>query len=229
MQDIASTTFTGELNEFIENVRKAHAQVIDHINNDNVLYAGWDKDNKAKAETLIKDFRTWIEEHQTEITALQIFYSQPYRRRELTYTMLKELFEKLKTEKPLLAPLHVWRAYEQLEKVNGSVKNELMAMVSLIRRVCDIDSTLTAYDKTVDKNFQQWILKKNEGQHNRYTDEQMQWLRMIKDYVANSYHVSKEDFELDPFNANGGLGKFYQLFKDDYEKILEELNEALAA
>jgi len=47
--------------------------------------------------------------------------------------------------------------------------------------------------------------------------------------VANSFHVEKEDFELDPFNKLGGLGRFYQLFKDDYEKILEELNEVLAA
>ncbi len=52
---------------------------------------------------------------------------------------------------------------------------------------------------------------------------------MIKDYVAGSFHVSKEDFDLSPFNAVGGLGKFYQLFKEDYEKILDELNEVLAA
>lgn len=57
----------------------------------------------------------------------------------------------------------------------------------------------------------------------------MQWLRMIKDYVVNSFHIEKDDFDLDPFNRNGGLGKFYQLFKEDYEKIIEELNEALAA
>ena len=57
----------------------------------------------------------------------------------------------------------------------------------------------------------------------------MNWLRMIKEYVANSFHVDKEDFELDPFNKQGGLGRFYQLFKEDYEKILEELNEVLAA
>jgi len=40
-----------------------------------------------------------------------------------------------------------------------------------------------------------------------FTEEQMQWLRMIKDYVANSFHVDKDDFELDPFNKNGGLGR----------------------
>ena len=52
---------------------------------------------------------------------------------------------------------------------------------------------------------------------------------LIKDYVVNSFHIDKEDFDLNPFNAAGGLGKFYALFKEDYEQIIEELNEALAA
>jgi type I restriction enzyme R subunit len=57
----------------------------------------------------------------------------------------------------------------------------------------------------------------------------MQWLRMIKDYVASSFHVGKEDFELDPFNKNGGLGKLWQLFGEKTDEIIEELNEVLAA
>ncbi len=70
---------------------------------------------------------------------------------------------------------------------------------------------------------------KKQARPIKYTTEQVQWLRMIKDYIANSFHVDKDDFELDPFNKAGGLGKFYQLFRDDYEKILEELNEELVA
>jgi type I restriction enzyme R subunit len=100
--------------------------------------------------------------------------------------------------------------------------------VSLVRKVSGADTTLTGFDKTVDKNFQDWIFKKQAGPL-KYTEEQVQWLRMIKDYIANSFHVDKDDFELDPFNKAGGLGKFYQLFRDDYEKILNELNEALVA
>ena len=29
----------------------------------------------------------------------------------------------------------------------------------------------------------------------KYTEEQMTWLPMIKDYIAASFHVDKEDFE----------------------------------
>lgn len=143
--------------------------------------------------------------------------------------MIKDLCEKLKTDKPLLAPLAIWRAYEQLEKTNGSAKNELIALVSLIRKVIGIDTTLTAYDKTVDKNFQDWIFKKNAGQHNTFTETQMQWLRMMKDYVANSFSIEKDDFDLSPFNAEGGLSKMWQLFGEKTDEIIKELNEVLAA
>jgi type I restriction enzyme, R subunit len=52
---------------------------------------------------------------------------------------------------------------------------------------------------------------------------------MIKEYVANSFHIAKDDFDLNPFNAHGGLGKMWQLFGDKTDEIIVELNEALAA
>ncbi|MGI6394328.1 MAG: type I restriction-modification enzyme R subunit C-terminal domain-containing protein [bacterium] len=56
-----------------------------------------------------------------------------------------------------------------------------------------------------------------------------QWLRMIKEFIAMSFHIEKEDFDLDPFNKNGGLQRFYNVFGDNYQEIIEELNEVLSA
>ena len=217
-----------DLRNYIVDVRKKYDQVIDHINIDEITNIGWVKDQQTDAAATIQQFAEWIEAHRDEITALQIFYSQTYRRRELTYKMIKNLCEQIKTEQPLMAPVHVWQAYEKLGQASGSAKNELVALVSLIRKVSGLDAALTPFNKTVDKNFQDWVFKKQAGTL-KFTEEQMQWLRMIKDFVAQSFHVDRDDFELDPFNKKGGLGKFYQLFKEDYEKILEELNEVLAA
>jgi type I restriction enzyme R subunit len=228
LQNEAAKVFTGELNVYIENVRKAHEQRIDLANPDEVINVGWDKDNKDKASELINGFAWWMQQHKDELTALQIFYNQPFRRRELTYTMIKEVLEKLQHDKPALAPMTVWRAYVALGECSGSPRNELTAIVSLIRKVSGLDTTLTAYDKTVDKNFQDWVFKKQAGA-TKFNEEQMQWLRMIKDYVTNSFHIDKEDFDLNPFNAQGGLGKMWQLFGDKTEEIINELNEALAA
>jgi type I restriction enzyme R subunit len=218
-----------DLRNYIIDVRKKYDQVIDGINIDEVINIGWVKDQQAAASLTISNFTVWIETHKDEITALQIFYGQPYQRRELTYKMIKDLYEKIKAEQPLIAPIHVWHSYEQLKEVNSSPKNELIALVSLIRKVTGIDNTLVTYDKTVDKNFQDWVFKKQAGATLKFTEEQMQWLRMIKDYVASSFHVEKRDFELDPFNKNGGLGKMWQLFGDKTDEIINELNEVLAA
>lgn len=229
IKEKAAEVFTGELSNYIDNVRRAHEQTIDITNPDALLNKGWATDNKEKAENILTDFKAWIEQHKDEITALQIFYSQPFLRRELTYKMIQQVLDKLKLEKPLLAPMQVWRAYEQLEKVTGNPKTELIALVSLLRKITDLDATLTSYDKTVDRNFQQWILKKNAGQHNLFNKEQMQWLYMIKDHIATSIHLDADDLDYTPFDAQGGKGKMFQLFGESMNEIIKELNEALAA
>jgi type I restriction enzyme R subunit len=220
---------SAELREFIDNVRRAHEQTIDISNPDTLLNKGWANDSKDRAEVIIADFKAWIALHKDEITALQIFYTQPYRRRELNYKMIHDILEKIKLEKPHLAPYSIWKAYEQIEQTNGSPKSELIALVSLLRRVSGVDSVLMDYSNKVDLNFRDWILKKNAGKHNRFTEEQMHWLRMIKDHIATSIHIDTEDLDYTPFDAAGGKGKMWQLFGEQMENIINELNEALAA
>ncbi len=225
----AAKVFNGELNEYIENVRKAHEQKIDSSNPDEIINVGWAKDNKDKAYEIVKSFAEWISQNKDKLMALQIFYNEPFRRRELTYVMIKAVLEKLQQDKPLLAPMNVWRAHETLEKCNGSPINELTAIVSLIRKGCGIDNIITSYDKTVDKNFQTWVFNKQAGNAPKFSEEQIQWLRMIKDYILNSFHIEKDDFDLNPFNAKGGIGRMWELFGEQTEYIISELNEALSA
>jgi type I restriction enzyme R subunit len=224
----AADTFSGDLNNYIENVRRIHEQIIDTVNPDTLEFAGWDKDNKAAAEQIIADFTTFIEAHRDEILALQILYNQPQRRKEITYGMIKGILEKIKEDKPALSPLRVWQAYESVAKVNGTPEKELTALVSLLRKVTGIDETLTSFDKTVDRNFQKWVFGKQAGPL-KFNDEQMEWLRLIKEHIATSFHIEKDDFSLSPFDSRGGLGKLWQLFGDNTEKIIAEMNEALAA
>jgi len=225
----AAKVFTGELNEYIEKVRKAHEQRIDTSNPDEVIHVGWDKDNLVKAAEMVSEFKHWLENNKDEMVALQIFYNQPYRRRELTYSMIKEVLEKLQQEKPLLAPLQVWRAFEALEQCNGSYINELTAIVSLIRKTCGLDNELTSYDKIVDKNFKDWVWNRHSGAGEKFTEEQMEWLRMIKEHITSSFHIEKDDFDYNPFNKEGGLGRMWQLFGEQTEEIINELNEVLVA
>lgn len=225
----ASSNFTGEIIEYIDDVRKTKEQIIDVVNTDEVTYAGWKKEQKKQTETLVENFKAFLEEHKDEITALSIFYNEPYRRREVTFKMMKEVLDLIKKKKPQMAPLNVWKAWEQVEGANGtSPKNELIALVSLIRTASGIDEQLTAYDKTVNKNFQDWIFGKHAGKL-KFSEEQMNWLRMIKNHIATSVHFSKDDLDYAPFDAKGGVGKMYQLFGDEMDSIIEEMNEELVA
>ena len=228
--DQASSTFNGELNDYLENVRMQHEQIIDTHNLDIVTKSEWDTTTVDKARAIIQDFNAYLEENKDEIKALSIFYNQPYNRREITFNMIKEVLEKLQIEKPLLAPDYVWEAYKAVEEVKTEQpKDQLTALVSLIRRACGIDNSLSAYDKTIDENFKKWIFLQNAGQHNRFTQEQMEWLRMIKDHVVSSYHIEMEDLDYTPFDSKGGRGKMYELFGDSMTSIIDELNEVLAA
>ncbi|WP_417371858.1 DEAD/DEAH box helicase family protein [Gelidibacter japonicus] len=226
----ASTTFNGELNEYLDNVRKIHEQIIDHINIDTVTKSEWDTTSVDKAKETVKDFTEYLETHKDEIKALSIFYNQPYNRREITFRMIKDVLEKLKMDKPTLAPDYVWHAYAALEDVKSQKpENELTALVSLIRRACGIDKTVTAFDKKIDDNFNKWIFKQHTGQHNRFTQEQLDWLRMLKDHIVSSFHIEVEDLDYTPFDAHGGRGKMWQLFGEQMEDIIKELNNELVA
>lgn len=218
-----------DLREFIVDVRKKYDQIIDTVNMDAVTKSGWVKDQQLEAEQLITEFKSWIEAHKDEITALQIFYSQPYRRRELTFSMLRELSEFILRTKPTLAPLKVYSAYEQLEKVEGRPKETLIALVSLLRRLSGIDAVLTPFDKTVDKNFAEWVWKKQQGATIKFSKEQMEWLHLMKEHIASSVHLQTDDLDLTPFDALGGRGKMWQLFGAQMDSIIEEMNEALVA
>ncbi|MFD2587862.1 DEAD/DEAH box helicase family protein [Croceitalea marina] len=226
----AATTFNGQLNTYLENVRKEHDQIIDSINIDTVTKSEWDTTSIDKATEVVKDFTEYLEANKDEIKALSIFYNQPYNRREITFKMIKDVFDKLKLEKPVLAPETVWNAYATLEEVkNEQPKDELTALVSLVRRACGIDKELQPFDKTIEKNFNEWLFQQHAGKHNRFTEEQLDWLRMIKDHVVSSYHIALDDLDYTPFDAQGGKGKMYQLFGSEMNSIIEELNEVLAA
>jgi type I restriction enzyme R subunit len=57
----------------------------------------------------------------------------------------------------------------------------------------------------------------------------MLWLQMIRDHIISSFHFERNDLKMAPFDAQGGLGKMYQLFGTDMDGLIEEMNEELAA
>lgn len=226
----AAGVFNGELIDLIDTIRTNKEQIIDHNSLDRLTRAEWEGDADENAKQMSQDFENYLIENRDSVEALSIFYSQPHRRIELTYAMVHALLEKLRRDKPRLAPLNIWRAFAHLDDYKGeNPVNELTALVALIRRVCGLDKTLTRHSDRVRRNFQTWIMKRHAGAGEKFSSEQIVWLHMIRDHHETSFNIERDDLELAPFNAKGGMGAMYLLFGDEMDQVMSEMNEALAA
>ncbi len=220
----------GAFRDYVDNVRKKYEQTIDVVNLDEVTYAGASAQAKEKADAVVKTFRQFLATKRDELTALRIYYSQPYRRKDVTFQMVQEVAEALQQPPFNLTHERVWAAYERsLElKLNGSVQRLLTDLVSLLRFELGMDNELRPYAETVKKNFQEWVFRKQAG-HIKFTEAQMEWLRLLRDFIAESVHLDRDDLELGTMGQQGGLARMHQLFGEGMDGIIDELNEVLAA
>lgn len=226
---IASEPFYDpDIRDFIENIRRNHDQIIDSVNLDEVIFAGFDTQQEENVNKVISGFRTFIEENKDEIVALRIIYDAAYKDRPMVIEKLKELYEKLKSKGITVERLWDCYAIKRPDKVRRSTIAQITDLISMIRFEMGYADTLVPFADKVNYNFMQWTFKKNAG-HIQFTEEQMEWLRLIKDHIAASLSILPEDLDLTPFDRKGGLLGFYDAFGDSYEQILQEMNEELVA
>lgn len=212
-------------------IKQKNEQLIDTVSKDVVIFAGFDDKAKEKARTIVDTFKKFIEENKNELTAIQLIYKKPYGSRHLTYEEIRQLAESIKKPPYFLTPEGIWQAYEQLEKskVRGAGPQKLLTnIISLMRFAIGQSDVLEPFSEMVDRRFKEWLAQQ-EGLGKRFTPEQMEWLTMIKEHIATSLSIGIDDFALAPFNQKGGAVKVYQLFGQQLNGILEELNERLAA
>ena len=119
--------------DFIENVRRSHDQIIDNVNLDSVLFAGYDTQKEENADRVIQTFHTFIEENRDEILALRIIYSEPYANRAMAIEQLKTLYEKLRSKGITVERLWDCYAIKKPDKVKKGVMAQLADLISMIR------------------------------------------------------------------------------------------------
>ena len=217
-----------ETRDFIENVRRSHDQIIDNFNLDFVTFAGYDPQREEDADQVITTFREFIEENKDEIIALRIIYNQTYKDRPMIIDELKLMYQKLKEKGITVERLWDCYAIKKPEKVKRGTMAQLTDLISVIRFELGYTDNLAPFADKVNYNFMQWTFRKNTGAVH-FTEEQMEWLRMIKDHIITSLSILPEDLDLTPFDRRGGLAAFYSAFGDEYENILNEMNVELVA
>jgi len=226
------------LREALAKAKQEAEQTIDTGTADTVISQGYDAAAKEKAANLLKSFRDYIELHKAEITALQVLYSRPYKQR-LTEPMLKELEKKLRDNNAAWTEDRLWDAFAAARpgKVKGrSQAGRFADLVGLVRFALEHQPVLAPFADSVSERFNEWLQAKDAAVHQpaepgsrAFTPEQLSWLRLIRDHIAAAISIEPEDLELSPFNQRGGLGKAHQLFGNQLNQLLEELNETLAA
>jgi len=72
------------------------------------------------------------------------------------------------------------------------------------------------------------VFRKQAG-HIKFTEAQMEWLRLVRDHIVTSVNIERDDLELGTMGQQCGLARMHQLFGEETDKVLDELNETLAA
>ncbi|HRD95956.1 MAG TPA: type I restriction-modification enzyme R subunit C-terminal domain-containing protein [Rubrivivax sp.] len=221
-----------ELRDAIESARRDAEQLIDHINLDTVTFSGWSAQAAEKAQGDIQRFAEYIARHKDEIEALSFFYAQPYQRRALTFEMIEDLHQRLARPPLMLTTERLWAAYARVQgsQVQGAdVRRQLTDLVQLVRFAIGLDAELRPFQDAVDRRFQAWIFRHNAQRATAFTPEQTEWLRLMKDHIAASCSVAREDFDFAEFANRGGLQKAWGLFGQELDGVMAEMNEELVA
>jgi type I restriction enzyme R subunit len=218
-----------ELRKLIKAVKKKNDIVIDELSPDELTAATYDLQQSQQRTT---SFREFIETNKNELLALQILYSQPFPKRRLTYASIRELAQKLGDPPHHLTAADVWQAYKRLQAslVRGAPSDKVLTdIISLVRFATGQADVLEPYAARVEQRFNLWIGRQKKAGRD-FGEDQMNWLRAIKDYLAANVEIAPADLMRDqPFSDWGGVVAARQLFGAELNGMLDELSEALVA
>ena len=220
------------LRDEIETARRDREQLIDHVNLDTVNFSGFAAQAEAQATQTIQRFEDYLRGHRDEIAALGFYYQQPYQRRALAFDALDQLTEQLARPPLMLTTDKLWSAYARVKtnQVRGAtLRRQLTDIVSLLRFATGMDAELRPFADTVDKRFQAWIFRHNAQRGSSFTAEQTEWLRLMKEHIASSCAIGRDDFDYAELAARGGLQRAWSLFGAELDGLMDEMNVELVA
>ena len=209
-------------------IRRQNEQTIDRHTIDDVLYSGFDASAVEKAQTKVKDFRVWIEEHKRELTALQVLYAGA-RPLKLSLKDLRQLRDALASPPLAATPAQLWRAFQAAEgdQVKGSGGEVLTDLVSLVRHALIPAFSLVPYRDELRERYGAWLAERDADK--AFSQEQREWLDRMAEHIATSLSIDPEDFDTGWFGQHGSLGHAHSLFGAKLAPLMTELNERLTA
>lgn len=167
--------------------------------------------NEQRPEDYIESFEDFVKNNVNEIAALNIICTRP---KELTRETLKSL---------RLALAKNGFTTQQLNTAVSEITSEEITadIISLVRRYA-IGSPLVSHQARIRR-----AVDKLKKAHN-FSRVELNWLSRIESYLLNESVMNVKVFDEDErFKTNGGYKRLNQIFRNNLEGIITELNEYL--
>ena len=166
-----------------------------------------------KPEDYLLAFSEFVKRKENEIAAIGILLNKP---KDWNTKALNELKQKLKESNYDVA---------NLQKAHKIVYHkDAVDIISMVKHASKETEPLLSPDERVNQAIQKVTAGKT------LNAEQQKWMEYIKEHLKQNMTLDEEDFSIVPaLSDRGGLNKFKKVFADDYNKIINEINLAIAA
>jgi type I restriction enzyme, R subunit len=166
-----------------------------------------------KPEDYLIAFSEFIKHKEKEIEAITILLNRP---NDWSTKALTELREKLREND-----------YEEdnLRKAHKIVYHkDAVDIISMVKHAAKESEPLLNREERVERAIQKITANK------QLNEEQQKWMGYIREHLKQNMTIDENDFGIVPALADrGGFRRFKRAFPNDYDKIIRELNYAIAA
>lgn len=215
------------LRQRILDLRATHDRVIDEVSRDVLLDAHGVVD-PSRAKSIVDSWRAYLDEHRSEITAIQLIGEAKDRR--IAFDDIRELADRIARPPYNWTPDIIWDAYVAIDglSVRQSSQHTLTDLVSLLRYTVGTDDELVPYADRVHEKYAGWLIQQ-EQVGVTFGDKERWWLDRMVAVIASSAGIVTADLDSAPFTERGGTDGALRDLGDRAADLIDELNTELTA
>ncbi|KQY58573.1 DEAD/DEAH box helicase [Aeromicrobium sp. Root495] len=215
------------LRQRILELRATHDRVIDEVSKDVLLDAHGVVD-PGRAKSIVDSWRAYLDEHRSEITAIQLIGEAKERR--IAFDDIRELADRIARPPYNWTPDIIWDAYVAIEapNVRQTPQHTLTDLVSLLRYTVGTDNELVPYADRVHEKYVGWLNQQDQAGVTFGAKERW-WLDRMVSVIASSAGITADDLDDAPFSERGGTDGALRDLGDRTADLINELNTELTA
>ena len=208
-------------------LRVTHDRTVDEVSKDVLLDAHGVIDT-GRAKAVVESWRAYLEEHRSEITAIQLVGEAKAQRIDFAY--IQELADRIARPPYNWTPDIIWNAYLTIDypHVRQTPEHTLTDLVSLLRYTVGTDHELVPYADRVREKYAAWLIQQEQAGAT-FSPAERWWLDRMVSVIASSAGIDPSDLDDAPFTERGGTDGALRDLGDRAADLIEELNSELTA